>query len=205
MTEVLNSAKETERVSASDPISTSIWKAMPKSECHLASGDGCRQPATGRGLAEMAASAQVDVQLRAPLKCDPEKVCLRTDIHKHTQTHILSMFSQCHYCNISTLIMKMHRGFSSSLKRRIWRQSWRAYKGQAYLQNKFWHICLDLQMSGRKVPFPWMKYLQSAELFHPQLYIQVSPGTLTWDVESPDLFRKERRTPDHQSTQSMPN
>lgn len=110
------------------------------------------------------------------LSVHPEKVCLKTNTH----THILSMFSQCLYCNISTLIMKMHWGFSSSLKRRIWRQSWRADKHQAYLQNKFWHICLDLQMSGREVPFPWVKYLQSAELFHPQLYIQDSPWTLTW-------------------------
>lgn len=156
---------------------SACWKTIPKSECHLAPRDGWRQTATGGGLAEMAASAQVDVQLRTPLECASRETLFK---NKHTHTHILSMFSQCLYCNISTLIMKMHWGFSSSLKRRIWRQSWRADKHQGYLQNKFWHICLDLQMSGREVPFPWVKYLQSAELFHPQLYIQDSPWTLTW-------------------------
>lgn len=110
-----------------------------------------------------------------PLEC-----ASRGSLFKNKHTHILPMFSQCLYCNISTLIMKMHWGFSSSLERRIWRQSWRADKHQAYLQNKFWHICLDLQMSGREVPFPWVEYLQSAEPFHPELDIQVSPWTLTW-------------------------
>lgn len=130
-----------------------------------------------------------------PLEC-----ASRETLFKNKHTHTFYQCFLCQYYNISILIMKMHWGFSSSLKRRIWRQSWKADKQQAYLQNKFWHISLDLQMAGRKVPFPWMKYLQSAELFHPQLYNQASPWTLTWDAEFHDLFHKERKTSVYQSS-----
>lgn len=107
---------------------------------------------------------------------------------KNTHTCTLSVFSQCQYCHISTLIMEMHWGFSSSLKRGLWRQSCTADKHQAYLQIKFWHICLDLQMSGRELPFPWMQHVQSVELFHPQLWIQVSPRTLIWGGQEMSNF-----------------
>lgn len=198
MTEVLNSARETERVSASDPISTSMLKGHARvwmsfgAKGWMQAASHRKSPGWDGSISTSGCTAESPTQVGIQRKFKNK--------HSHKHTHILSMFSQCQYCNVSTLIMKMHWGFSSSLKRRIWRQSWRADKDQAYLQNKFWHICLDIQLSGRKVPSPWMKYLQSAELFHPQLYIQVSPGTLNWDVESPDLFWKERRTPDYQST-----
>lgn len=141
-------------MSASYATSVSILKgkAIPRSECYLALRDACRQKDIGRSLAKMAASVQVDVQLR-----NPTRVCIqRKGVCLKTNTYTLSMFSQCQYCNISTFIMEMHWGFSSSLKRGIWRQSCTADKHQANLQIKFWHICLDLQMSGREFPFPWM-------------------------------------------------
>jgi len=53
---------------------------------------------------------------------------------------------------------------------------------------KFWHICLDLQMSGREVPFHWIKCVQSAELLHPQLWIQVSPWILIWGGQEMSNF-----------------
>lgn len=102
--------------------------------------------------------------------------------------HTLSMFSQCQHCNIFTLIMEMHWGFSSSLKRGILRQSCTTDKHQAYLQIKFWHICLYLQMSGGGVSILWMKCMRSTELIHPHLWIQVSPGTLTWGGQEMSNF-----------------
>lgn len=126
----------------------------------------------------MGAAAQGAVQLRNPMcVCIQRKgVCLKMNKHTHT----LSMFFQCQYCNISTRIIEMHWGFSSSLRRGIWRRSCTANKHQLYLQIKCRLTCLDLQTSGREVPFPWMKCVQLAELFHPGLWAQVSPPTLIW-------------------------
>lgn len=102
--------------------------------------------------------------------------------------HTLPMFSQCQDCNISTFLMEMHWGSCSSLKRGIWGQSHIADKHPAYLQITFWHICLDVQMSRREVPFLWMKCVQSAELFHSQLQIQVIPWTLIWGGQEMSNF-----------------
>lgn len=78
-------------MSASDLISVSMLKekAKPWSECHLALRNTCRLTATGGKLATMAASAQVDVQLRNPTCVYPEEGSL----FKNKHTHSIDTFS----------------------------------------------------------------------------------------------------------------